>query len=231
MAGLRLSLIVCLALASNACMQAGKPGYDNSESTSTTRTQAPSTSEPNELPPIYDPQRCAQGEPATVTKIVDGDTIDVQLSDGQIERVRYIGIDTPEIDEPCYAEASARNRVLLSNQAVLLIRDTSERDIYGRLLRYICTVDEQFVEAQLVAEGYAHAYRYYPDVRYADYFRELEAQAIGNARGCLHAQANADNDATGTQCCKVCRTGQACGNSCIPWSQACHAEVGCACQG
>ena len=97
--------------------------------------------------------------PALVAAVVDGDTIDVLL-DGQHERVRYIGMDTPETKHPskpvqCFgAEASARNAELVADQWVELERDVSERDQYGRLLRYVW-VGQTLVNAKLLFEGYA----------------------------------------------------------------------------
>ena len=189
------------------------------------------TPDHQEIALIYHAELCREGANASVVKIIDGDTIDVEFPDGQQERVRYIGIDTAERGETCYQEATDRNAELLQKAEVRLIRDTNDRDRYGRLVRYICTPDNVFIDAQLVAEGYAHAYRFYPDVRFADYFQSLEDDAAQHARGCLHDGATEDSDAADSACCKMCRNGKACGNSCIPWDQQCHREVGCACQG
>ena len=120
-------------------------------------------------------------EEVPVTRVVDGDTIDV-LSDGRELRVRYIGIDTPETVDPrrsveCFGrEASERNRQLVEGRSVGLERDVSETDQFGRLLRYVW-VDGQMVNAALVEEGYATATTYPPDVRYADLFASLQSQA------------------------------------------------------
>ncbi|MGV6816480.1 MAG: thermonuclease family protein [Thiotrichales bacterium] len=228
-AGVLSGLIVTLLL-SGGCFQAeqGTPsGPKPTETSSPPSTQTQSA----ELAPVYLFELCSQGETAKVIKIVDGDTIDVRLADSSEERVRYIGIDTPEIGEACYAEATQRNRELVENQSVLLNRDVSERDIYGRLVRYVCLPSGQFIEAQLVAEGYARAYRYYPDTRYADYFSELENEAQMANRGCLHTTSSKTLDASGTACCKVCRSSQPCGDSCISWDQHCEHDPGCACGG
>src|SRR3954462_11402726 len=76
------------------------------------------------------------GQAAQVTRVIDGDTIDVEMS-GVSYRVRYIGMNTPERDEACYQEAKDANAVLVSGKTVTLVKDTSETDVYGRLLRYI----------------------------------------------------------------------------------------------
>lgn len=124
---------------------------------------------------------------ARVVRVVDGDTIDVQL-DGSVERVRYIGIDTPETVDPrrpveCFGhEASRRNTELVEGQRVELERDVSERDAFGRLLRYVY-VDGQMVNALLVQEGYAFAVSFPPDVRHQDLLRDLERVAREEGRG------------------------------------------------
>ena len=121
-------------------------------------------------------------EDAQVASIVDGDTIEV-LMDGVGYRVRYVGVNTPERDQTCYAEATAANTALVSGQAVQMLRDESNTDQYGRLLRYIF-VGERFVNAELVANGWAEAVEYDPDRRYTADFRALEAQARDAGLGC-----------------------------------------------
>ena len=119
---------------------------------------------------------------ATVQRVIDGDT--VVLQDGA--RVRYIGIDTPEMRSPaeCYAaEATARNRELVEGRPVGLRKDVSETDRYGRLLRYLYLPGGEMVNAILVREGYATALRYPPDVLFADRFEALEQEARAAGRG------------------------------------------------
>lgn len=122
------------------------------------------------------------GEIATVTRVIDGDTIDVRLN-GVEYRVRYVGVNTPERDEPCYAQASAANAALVQGRQVTLVRDVSDTDRYDRLLRYVY-VDTLFVNAELVAEGWAEAGYYPPDTAYTAYFDRLEAEARSANRGC-----------------------------------------------
>src|SRR5690348_6371663 len=69
------------------------------------------------------------GETGVVTHIVDGDTFDVNLN-GQVKRVRYIGINTPESYEACYAEATQADSLLIMGKTVTLVKDVSETDIY-----------------------------------------------------------------------------------------------------
>jgi len=123
-----------------------------------------------------------------VVNVVDRDTIGV-LIDSVEYRIRYIGIDTPETvhptrgEEPYGTEASARNRELMLGQTVNLERDVSERDQYGRLLRYVWLEDGRMVNAVLVAEGYAQVSTCLPDVKYADQFLELQHVARGGGLG------------------------------------------------
>ncbi|PJF22124.1 MAG: hypothetical protein CUN56_07585 [Phototrophicales bacterium] len=121
-------------------------------------------------------------EQAQVTRVIDGDTIDVAIN-GQTFRVRYVGVNTPERDEPCYQEAVSANRALVENQTVWLVKDTSDTDRYDRLLRYIY-VGNVFVNATLVYQGYAEVVRYDPDDEYFTYFRDLEDAADAADRGC-----------------------------------------------
>ncbi len=131
---------------------------------------------------------------ATVTRVVDGDTIVVGIG-GQEYKLRYIGVDTPETVDPrrpvgCFGkEASARNKELVEGQGVGLEKDVSETDEFGRLLRYVwldpSTGSEQaeMVNARLVEEGYAQAATYPPDVKHAALFASLQAQARAAGRG------------------------------------------------
>ena len=109
-----------------------------------------------------------QGESGTVANIVDGDTIDV-LIDGQEFRLRYIGMDTPERGELGFAEATAANVALVSGKTVILEKDVSDTDRFGRLLRYVY-VDGEMVNMTLVEEGYAVPATFPPDVRYQQQF-------------------------------------------------------------
>ncbi|GAB4479373.1 MAG: hypothetical protein Kow00124_24910 [Anaerolineae bacterium] len=121
-------------------------------------------------------------EIAEVVRVIDGDTIDVAI-DGEVYRVRYIGVNTPERDEACYREATEANTDLVAYQTVTLVRDVSETDRYGRLLRYVY-VGDTFVNAVLVAGGWAEAVVYEPDSAQYDYLDALEADAAAQGLGC-----------------------------------------------
>ena len=122
------------------------------------------------------------GETAQVTRVIDGDTIDVQI-DGVGYRVRYIGMNTPESDEVCYQQATDANAALVDGKTVTLVKDVSETDVYGRLLRYVY-IGSDFVNADLVRDGWAENAEYPPDTAHAAEFRQLEAQAQQANRGC-----------------------------------------------
>lgn len=132
--------------------------------------------------PTTIPTSATDGEIGRVTRVIDGDTIDVRIGT-EIYRVRYVGVNTPERDEPCYEDATAANAALVDDQVVTLVRDVSDTDRYGRLLRYVY-VGDVFVNARLVANGYAEAGYYPPDTVYSDYFEDLEAGARREQLGC-----------------------------------------------
>jgi micrococcal nuclease len=134
---------------------------------------------------------------ARVVRVVDGDTIVVRL-DGRDERVRYIGVDTPESKRPgtpvqCFARAATReNERLVEGERVRLVRDRQERDRFGRLLAYVYRArDGLFVNAELVRGGFARTLTIPPDVRFARRFAALDAEARRAGRGLWNACAPA----------------------------------------
>ena len=118
---------------------------------------------------------------ARVLRIVDGDTIHV-LVDGVDETVRFYGIDTTEVGQPCSAEATARTRALVGTE-VRLLPDARNRDRYGRLLRYVYNPAGLSIDAEMVDEGLAHAWRSDGALRVP--IIELEDAAHVARRGCL----------------------------------------------
>jgi micrococcal nuclease len=124
---------------------------------------------------------------AYCTRVIDGDTIEV-LINGTEYRVRYIGIDTPEMDDerPAYRtlaeEAKQANIQLVEGKNISLQKDISETDRYGRLLRYVFD-GTMFVNLVLVAEGYAWAVSYPPDTMYDALFGELQTAAQDDKLG------------------------------------------------
>lgn len=122
-----------------------------------------------------------------VVKVVDGDTIHVRLGD-RVERVRYIGVNAPELhhpvkgEEPGGREAARVNAELVAGRHVSLELDVQARDRYGRLLAYV-RVGPVMVNAELVRLGYAQVMTVPPNVRYQDVFLKLQREAREAARG------------------------------------------------
>jgi len=123
----------------------------------------------------------APPDTVAVIKVIDGDTIVIEGG----YRVRYIGIDTPEIRplEEAYAiEAWQANRQMVEGKRVRLEKDVSETDRYDRLLRYVY-VEDVFVNAELVRVGLARVISYPPDTRYQSLLEEVEEEARRAGRG------------------------------------------------
>ncbi len=119
-----------------------------------------------------------------VTRVIDGDTIEIEGG----EKLRYIGMDTPETVDPrkpiqCFGEeASKKNKELVEGKMVRLEKDVTELDKYGRLLRYVYA-DNIFVNLLLVQEGFAHSYAYPPNVKYQSRFIAAERLARKQKKG------------------------------------------------
>jgi micrococcal nuclease len=131
------------------------------------------------------------GEPASakayVVRAIDGDTIEVRL-DGELEDVRYIGVDTPETVKPdtpvqCFGErASHFDHHLVTHRRVRLVFGVERRDIYGRLLAYVY-LGRRFVNAELVRRGLARTLTIPPNDRFAPLFARLQGRASQAGRG------------------------------------------------
>ena len=136
------------------------------------------------LAPSETPQAAQSQGTVMVTRVIDGDTIEIEGG----QRVRYVGIDTPETVDPrkpvqCFGvEASNYNKQLVEGKRVRLEKDVSESDRYGRLLRYVY-VDDAFVNLILVQEGFASSYTYPPDIKYQDQFVEAQQTASEQKKG------------------------------------------------
>ncbi len=114
-----------------------------------------------------------------VIRVIDGDTIEINTS----QRVRLICIDTPETNEYYYSEASIYLDNLILNKEVELVKDISEIDRYGRLLRYIYLGDGTFVNEMIVYNGYGRAYPYSPDTSKCPIIQQAEQYAKSNNLG------------------------------------------------
>jgi endonuclease YncB( thermonuclease family) len=136
-------------------------------------------------------QKAMQNQPGlyAVKNFVDGDTIDVDMN-GRSETVRFIGVDTPETHKPntpvqCYGpEASSFTKMLIGSNSVRLQADPldTNRDRYGRLLRYVYLPDGTLVESKLISEGYGFAYTQFPFQK-KDQFVSLEQTAKQAGKG------------------------------------------------
>ncbi|MGM0873362.1 MAG: thermonuclease family protein [Bacillota bacterium] len=120
---------------------------------------------------------------AEVTRVVDGDTVNVRLEDGKEETVRLLLVDTPETVHPTKPvqpfgpEASSFAKDLLNGKKVQLELDIGERDKYGRLLAYLY-VDDRMVNKLLLEKGLARvAYVFEPNTKYVDDFYTIQKQA------------------------------------------------------
>lgn len=145
-----------------------------------------------------------------VTRVIDGDTIELDIN-SKIEKVRLIGINTPESVDPrrsveCFGqEASAKTKALTEGKEVYIASDpdATDRDRYGRLLRYIFLPDGRHLNAELIREGYATEYTYNRPYRYQAEFRQLEKEAQAAKRGlwadaaCMKAPSRRDKTKDG----------------------------------
>ena len=146
----------------------------------------PSPAEPAVASTVAPTPTDARFTDAQVIEVVDGDTIKVLVA-GEKLKLRYIGIDTPEMGGADGAAARAQNVALVSGRTVRLEQDVSETDPYGRLLRYVW-IGDTMVNAELVRLGYARAVAYPPDTQNQAEFAALQLEAQAARRG-LWAQA------------------------------------------
>jgi micrococcal nuclease len=149
----------------------------------------------NNAPLITDvrhPTLTADRDPrfSPVIRVVDGDTIVVEIH-GTQEKIRLIGVDTPENVDPrkpaqCFGEeASAFTKTLLESKKVRFESDPrqGDRDKYGRLLRYVFLPDGTFVNKAIIAEGYGHEYTYRTPYQHQGDFKADERSARESLKG------------------------------------------------
>ena len=131
-------------------------------------------------------------------EVVDGDTVVVAGPGGEVT-VRIIGINTPEIGECFYDEATDALAALVADRDLVLVADRSDIDQFGRALRYVETSDGVDVGAELVAGGFAIARRYPPDEARADRYAELQRDAQAAGRGLWAPDACGASDLDGVE--------------------------------
>ena len=136
---------------------------------------------------------------ATVVRHIDGDTVVIKFENGVEEKVRFIGVDTPETVhktkdiKPYGRESSDYTKESLLGETIYVEKDVSERDKYGRILRYIWfeipkEITEQEIinkmfNATIILEGYAQVSTFPPDIKYVDYFIKFQHEAQEQNKG------------------------------------------------
>ena len=139
-----------------------------------------------EIPESVSPESIATST-IQVIRIVDGDTFEVSIG-GMREKVRMLGIDTPESVDPrrpvqCFGkEATKKLKELIEGKTIELVADITndDRDKYDRLLRYVKRDDGLDVNAEMIKQGYAYAYIKFPFERRAEY---LKLQTVARSGG------------------------------------------------
>lgn len=181
------------------------------------------------------PMSVAMADVTGKPRIIDGDTVEIAG-----ERIRLNGIDTPEPNQSCLDETGKRwrcgreatlaLRTIVGDQAITCKGD--ERGKYKRLIA-ICFIGAKDLNAEMVKQGWALAYRKY-STNYVAEETDAKTKKLGLWRGKFVAPwdwRRGKRLASETQkaCCKVCRKGKACGNSCIRKTFTCRKQAGCAC--
>lgn len=221
-AGLIFLFIVGFALALPSSQEpqvANTPSTQITEKEKVTQKQDEQETQVAQVLSLTDEQKPQEATPnspltlekAVVISVTDGDTIAVRLENGAEEKVRFIGVDTPESttqQEPYGKEASAFTKNQLDGKTVYLEKDVSDRDKYGRLLRYVWLeppaeenneneIRTKLFNAILLLRGYAQVATYPPDVKYTnDYFVGFQAEAREANKGLWGIAVKDDTTAT-----------------------------------
>jgi len=206
-----LSLLLAVTLAAGCAADATVVTTPEPERSPTPAAPTPEAPEPGLEPePVPEPEPSPAPAPppepaaiapqvtrAVVTKHTDGDTAYFRLDGAGEEKVRFIGVDTPEVYgqiEPYGKEASAYTaRAIPVGAVVYLETDAELRDKYGRLLAYVwlqapasatdAEIRAKMLNARLILDGYAQTATYPPNVRYVEYFTRYQAEARDANRG------------------------------------------------
>lgn len=171
----------------------GSAGTESDDEGETTRPSAyttsqsvpkPGTSISTSIPSSETTEALPRGwASGQVVQVVDGDTISVRLEDGDVERVRLIGINSPESGECFASEATRGLERLIAGELVYLESDESDRDQFDRLLRYVWTTSGFHVNALLVENGLAIAREYPPDTARATELGAAQSSARSATQG------------------------------------------------
>lgn len=167
------------------------PSSDKKEEIQTTESSVPSVSPAvGSKTTVKATQKPQESGVYAVVKVVDGDTLDLNIN-GKVERVRLIGMNTPETVDPrkpveCFGkEASNRAKGLLTGKSVKIEADPNgdTRDKYDRLLLYIFLSDGTNFAKKMIMEGYAYEYTYDSPYKYQAEFKEAQRYAEQNKLG------------------------------------------------
>ena len=141
--------------------------------------------------------------PTVVTRVIDGDTIEVKIN-GKVETVRMILVDTPETKHPRLGvqpfgpEASSFTKNTLTGKKIGLEKDVTDRDRYGRLLRYVW-LDGKLFNQMLIEKGLARVAIFQPDVKYVEQFRAAQQKVQKQGIGIWSIENYAQEDGYQTQ--------------------------------
>lgn len=138
-----------------------------------------------------------------VVDFADGDTISIDMS-GNTERIRMIGVDTPETQDPrkavqCFGKAASDyTKQLIGDNPVRLQADelSTNRDRYNRLLRYVYLPDGRLVQEEIIKNGFGFAYTSFPFTK-SDQFRQFETEARTQSKGLWGSCQPAQNERGG----------------------------------
>ncbi|MFN8494145.1 MAG: SH3 domain-containing protein [Caldilineaceae bacterium] len=171
---------VMTATATVTTTQVNTPTTSVLTNTATLTTTHPVTTTPTVAAPT--PSKTLVRQLAKVTSINSGDTIHVSLN-GKIYKVRYLLINAPSSKELLSNEATEANRLLVKDKEVYLVKDVSDTDKEGNLLRYIYLQNGTFVNAELVRRGYALLTTFSEDMAKEPEILAAQQEAINNGRG------------------------------------------------
>jgi endonuclease YncB( thermonuclease family) len=184
---------------------------------------------------LFLPMSAAMADITGKPRVIDGDTVEIAG-----ERIRLNGIDTPEANQSCLDDAGKRWRcgreatlaltAIVGDQVITCKGD--ERDKYKRLIA-VCFAGGKNLNAKMVQQGWALAYRKY-STNYVAEEADAKTKKLGLWRGQFVApwdwrRGKRLTSEVQKTCCKICRKGKACGNSCISRRYTCRKQPGCAC--
>lgn len=208
-----LAIILSLGLMLSGCTEGPADVDSGTVQEQSSESDVPDKSVASDVEPSAEeeqataPVQSSSFAKATVTRVVDGDTMDVSYEDGSTQRIRFIGVNTPETKHPTKGvefyghEASNYTKDSLTGKSVYLQKDVSDTDQYGRGLRYVWLeipsdenseqeIRSKMFNAILVLNGYANVMTYPPDVKYAEHFKAFQSEAKASNTGLWSNQSS-----------------------------------------